>query len=227
MEVVRVILSVLSVFVALVPERFVVLSAFSQSLDSDFTFTLPPGRKECFFQTMKKDASLEIEYQVLDGAGLDVDFFISSPSGQVLFSDYHKSDGVHTVETEDGDYMFCFDNSFSSVSEKLIFFELILDNMDTDEDPDDWKEYVHGTDMLDMKLEDIMDTMNNVKARLGKSVHIQTLLRAFEARDRNVQESNFDRVNFWSVVNLIVMIIVSTVQVYLVRSLFEDKRIRT
>lgn len=34
--------------------------------------------------------------QVLDGAGLDVDFIISSPSGQILFSDYHKSDGVHT-----------------------------------------------------------------------------------------------------------------------------------
>lgn len=61
-----------------------------------------------------------------------------------------------SVETEDGDYMFCFDNTFSSVSEKLIFFELIMDNMDTDEDPDDWKEYVRGTDMLDMKLEDIM-----------------------------------------------------------------------
>lgn len=61
-----------------------------------------------------------------------------------------------SVETEDGDYMFCFDNTFSAVSEKIIFFELILDNMDTDEDPDDWKEYVHGTDMLDMKLEDIM-----------------------------------------------------------------------
>lgn len=227
MEPVRVFLCVLSVFVSLFSDRLVVLAAFSQSLDSDFTFTLPPGRKECFYQTMKKEASLEIEYQVLDGAGLDVDFYISSPSGQVLFSDYRKSDGVHTIETEDGDYMFCFDNTFSSVSEKLIFFELILDNMDTEE-PNDWKEYVHGTDMLDMKLEDIMDTINNVKARLGKSVQIQTVLRAFEARDRNLQESNFDRVNLWSVINLVVMVLVSAVQVYLVRSLFEDKRkIRT
>ncbi|XP_073333211.1 transmembrane emp24 domain-containing protein 5 [Pagrus major] len=228
MEVVRVLLCVLSVFGALISERFVVLASFSQSMDSDFTFTLPPGRKECFYQTMKNDASLEIEYQVLDGAGLDVDFTISAPSGQVLFSDYRKSDGVHTVETEDGDYMFCFDNTFSAVSEKLIFFELILDNMDTDEEPEDWKEYVHGTDMLDMKLEDIMDTINNVKSRLGKSVQIQTVLRAFEARDRNLQESNFDMVNLWSVINLIVMMLVSAVQVYLVRSLFEDKRkIRT
>lgn len=224
MEPGRVFLCVVSVLVSLLSERFVVLAAFSQSLDSDFTFTLPAGRKECFYQTMKKDASLEIEYQVLDGASLDVDFFISSPSGHVLFSDHRKSDGVHTVETEDGDYMFCFDNTFSTVSEKLIFFELILDNMDTDEDPDDWKEYVHGTDILDMKLEDIMDTINNVKARLGKSVHIQTVLRAFEARDRNLQESNYDRVNFWSVVNMMAMVLVSAVQVYLVRSLFEDKR---
>lgn len=37
---------------------------FSQSFDSDFTFTLPAGQKECFYQTMKKDATLEIEYQV-------------------------------------------------------------------------------------------------------------------------------------------------------------------
>lgn len=68
------------------------------------------------------------------------------------------------------------------------------------------------------------DTINNVKSRLGKSMQIQTLLRAFEARDRNIQESNFDTVNFWSIVNLAVMMLVSAVQVYLVRSLFEEKR---
>lgn len=53
----------LCLFSVLVSEKFLV-AAFSQSLVSDFTFTLPAGRKECFFQTMKKDASLEIEYQV-------------------------------------------------------------------------------------------------------------------------------------------------------------------
>ncbi|XP_024273947.1 transmembrane emp24 domain-containing protein 5 [Oncorhynchus nerka] len=221
MDVVR---GLLCLFSVLVSEMFMV-AAFSQSMDSDFTFTLPSGRKECFFQTMKKDASLEIEYQVLDGAGLDVDFSLSSPTGHVLYSDHRKSDGVHTVETEDGDYMFCFDNSFSAVSEKIIFFELIMDNMEQEgEEPEDWKEYIHGTDMLDMKLEDIMDTINSVKARLGKSLQIQTLLKAFEARDRNIQESNYNRVNMWSMTNMLVMVLVTGVQVYLIRSLFDDKR---
>ncbi|XP_077574044.1 transmembrane emp24 domain-containing protein 5 [Stigmatopora nigra] len=216
MATVRSFTCVLSVLLVALSERFSVLAVFSQSLDSDFTFTLPGGHKECFYQTMKKGASLEIEYQVLDGAGLDVNFDISSPTGELLYIDHQRSDGMHTVETEDGDYAFCF----NSDSEKLVFFELILDNMDADEDPDDWKEYIHGADMLDMKLEDIMETIRSVKSRLGKSVHIQTALRAFEARDRNLQESNFNRVNFWSMVNLAVMVVVSCVQVYVVRSLF-------
>ncbi|TNN35856.1 Transmembrane emp24 domain-containing protein 5 [Liparis tanakae] len=63
MEVVRALLCLLSVFAALLSDRLVVLASFSQSLDSDFTFTLPAGRKECFYQTMKRDASLELEYQ--------------------------------------------------------------------------------------------------------------------------------------------------------------------
>ncbi|XP_074688617.1 transmembrane emp24 domain-containing protein 5 isoform X2 [Strix aluco] len=138
---------------------------FSPSLDSDFTFTLPAGRKECFYQPMRKEASLELEYQVLDGAGLDVDFHLLSPKGETLVFDERKSDGVHTVETEDGDYMFCFDNTFSTISEKVIFFELILDNMGEDgQDQEDWKKYVTGTDLLDMKLEDILDDTT----RLGR-----------------------------------------------------------
>lgn len=57
----------------------------------------------------------------------------------------------------DGDYEFCFDNSFSRMSEKVIFFELILDHMNEEgEEQEDWKNYVIGTDLLDMKLEDIL-----------------------------------------------------------------------
>ncbi|XP_055979591.1 transmembrane emp24 domain-containing protein 5 [Sorex fumeus] len=199
-------------------------AGFAPSLDSDFTFTLPAGLKECFYQPMPPKASLEIEYQVLDGAGLDVDFLLVSPEGRTLVFEQRKSDGVHTVETEVGDYMFCFDNTFSTVSEKVIFFELILDNMGEQEQEEDWKKFITGTDMLDLKLEDILESINSIKSRLSKSGHIQTLLRAFEARDRNIQESNFDRVNFWSLVNLVVMVTVSAIQVYMLKSLFEDKR---
>lgn len=174
---------------------------------------------------MKNEATLEIEYQVLDGAGLDVNFYIVNPKNDILLFEERRSDGVHTVETEDGDYMFCFDNTFSTISEKVIFFELILDNIGEDgKEDEDWKKYIMGNDPLDMKLEDILEKMNNVKARLSKSVQLQTFLKAFEARDRNIQESNCERVNTWSMINLVVMVVVSAVQVYMLKSWFEEKR---
>lgn len=42
-------------------------AGFTPSLDSDFTFTLPAGQKECFYQPMPLKGSLEIEYQVSVG----------------------------------------------------------------------------------------------------------------------------------------------------------------
>uniref|UniRef100_A0A8B9SE80 Transmembrane p24 trafficking protein 1 n=1 Tax=Apteryx owenii TaxID=8824 RepID=A0A8B9SE80_APTOW len=163
--------------------------------------------------------------QVIGGAGLDVDFSLESPSGLLLVSEYRKSDGVHTVEpTEAGDYKLCFDNSFSTISEKLVFFELIFDSAQDDDDADNWMEAVEPEDMLDIKIEDIKESIETMKSRLERSIQMQTLLRAFEARDRNLQESNLGRVNFWSAVNLGVLVVVAFLQVYMLKSLFEDKR---
>lgn len=50
---------------------------------------------------------------------------------------------------------------------------------------------------------------------LSKVRHIQDQLRAFEARDRNVAESNFTRVNSWSMVQIALMLIVGFIQVSL------------
>ncbi|XP_015265933.1 PREDICTED: transmembrane emp24 domain-containing protein 1, partial [Gekko japonicus] len=167
---------------------------------------------------------LQSALEIIGGAGLDVDFSLESPSGVLLVDEYRRSDGLHTVEpTETGDYKLCFDNSFSTISEKLVFFELIFDSPQDDEDLNGWAEMAEP-EALDIKIEDIKESIETVKSRLERSIQMQALLRAFEARDRNLQESNLSRVNFWSAVNLSVLLVVSFLQVYLLKSLFEDKR---
>ncbi|KAF1402873.1 Transmembrane emp24 domain-containing protein 1, partial [Spheniscus humboldti] len=170
--------------------------------------------------------------QVIGGAGLDVDFSLESPSGLLLVSEHRRSDGAHTVEpTEAGDYKLCFDNSFSTISEKLVFFELIFDSAQEEEEEeeeeeggDGWVEAAEPEETLDVKIEDIKESIETMRSRLERSIQMQTLLRAFEARDRNLQESNLGRVNFWSAVNLGVLVVVAFLQVYMLKSLFEDKR---
>lgn len=41
------------------------VSCFGQNLDSEFTFLLPAGRSDCFFQMAIKNGTMEVEYQVI------------------------------------------------------------------------------------------------------------------------------------------------------------------
>lgn len=65
--------------------------------------------------------------------------------------------------------------------------------------------------------------LDRMGQNLDKSRNLQTVLKMYEARDRNIVEQNFDRVNFFSGLHSAVMIIVGLIQVYLIRSLFDDK----
>lgn len=58
---------------------------------------------------------------------------------------------------------------------------------------------------------------------LEKAQRIQNLFKAYEIIDRNLMEHNFERVNFWSLVNISLMVCVGVIQVVMIRSLFEDR----
>ncbi|TRY65889.1 hypothetical protein DNTS_022757, partial [Danionella cerebrum] len=163
--------------------------------------------------------------QVIAGSGLDVGFTLISPSGYRLLSDFRKSDGIHTVEpTEEGDYRICFDNSFSRISEKMVYVEVLTDaSQDDEEEDEDWAALAEPEDSLEYKLEDIRDSMEGVHRNLERSRQLQASLRAFEARDRFLLEDNLWRVSFWSSASLLVMLSVAFIQIYTVRRLFTDR----
>uniref|UniRef100_A0A3B5MIH9 GOLD domain-containing protein n=1 Tax=Xiphophorus couchianus TaxID=32473 RepID=A0A3B5MIH9_9TELE len=220
------------------------VQCFGQSQDSEFTFLLPAGRSECFYQTAIKNGTMEVEYQVIAGAGMDVDFTIISPQGARLIIENRRSDGVHVVEPmEEGDYEICFDNGFSRFSEKMVFFEIIIEGQGGDVGGDDEFPGVEEPDgslysffllLFSISLCDLntvalcsvspQETMDSLHKRLERSRQMQTVLRAFEARDRNLLEDNLWRVSFWSCASVLVMLCVAVTQVYTVRKLFDDKR---
>ena len=56
--------------------------------------------------------------------------------------------------TEDGDYRLCFDNSFSKLSEKMVFFEVILEGQAGAADRgDSWVEMDQTESLVEFKLE--------------------------------------------------------------------------
>lgn len=198
--------------------------------DMSFTFLLPAGSTECFFQTTENSGSLEVSYQVIAGSGLDVSFSLISPGGYKVVSDFRRSDALHMVPlTEEGDYRLCFDNSFSKLAKKMVFFEVIINNPNmADDGLDQWADMVRPESPVEYKLKDIRESMDSVNQHLERTLKLQAVLRAFEARDRYLLEDNLWRVSFWSCLSLLVMLAVAVTQIYTLRSLFEErKRVHT
>uniref|UniRef100_A0A8C9ZNN9 Transmembrane p24 trafficking protein 1a n=1 Tax=Sander lucioperca TaxID=283035 RepID=A0A8C9ZNN9_SANLU len=171
-------------------------------------------------------------YMVIAGSGLDVGFALISPSGYRLVSDFRRSDGIHMVDlTEGGDYRLCFDNSFSKLSEKMVFFEVIINGQSSaGGGQNEWADVATTESMLEYKLEDIKVKHLNYLMSFFLTSHRQvlTVLRALEARDRYLLEDNLWQVSFWSCLNLLVMLTVAVTQIYTLQRLFDDtKRVCT
>lgn len=58
------------------------------------------------------------------------------------------------------------------------------------------------------------ESMDALHRRLERSRQMQTVLKAFEARDRNLLEDNLWRVSFWSCASVLVMLCVALTQVH-------------
>ena len=55
--------------------------------------------------------------------------------------------------TEKGDYEICFDNSFSRITKKSVFFEIIVDTgEDALEEDGDWKKFISPDETFGDKL---------------------------------------------------------------------------
>ncbi|KAM3958649.1 transmembrane emp24 domain-containing protein 5 [Aphomia sociella] len=197
--------------------------------EKDITFTVQAGKMDCFFQKVGLNEVIDIEYQVIDATHgeLDVSFQLADPEGLVIVTDYKKPENSHRhTATVDGDYRFCFDNTFSTFSQKTVFFDLMIDTEDEhDKDYDDDREMELGNaaESYMMRIRDISESVSRMKDNVSAARRLQELHSAHEARDRNLAEDMCSRVLTWSMWQILLMLFVGVTQVYFVRSLFEDK----
>ncbi|KAI6187470.1 hypothetical protein M3Y98_00247300 [Aphelenchoides besseyi] len=197
----------------------------------DFTIEIRPGKYECYFQsvTSEKHKNMEIEYQVIDGGDLNINFMLIH-GADVLVQDHMKTDANHKIPLKGlGDYQLCFDNTFSYQARKVVFFEVFLTDSDGNMDDVDLSQFANNDSNFAKRLEEIGITLvefhaasNRIKNSLNKIEYYQSTLRSFEHRDKVIMAANLSRVSFYSLLTTAVLLIVAVLQVYTIRSLFEE-----
>jgi protein ERP2 len=195
------------------------------ALETSFTYRLEPGIEECFFQPVPKDSTTEIEYQVIEGGDLDVDFSLHGVNGEVISSELRQGDGMHTIDSNrEGNIEFCFGNTFSRVTRKIIFVDIGV-NRDSEES---WTTFDEIDESVDSDFKPVVESVHKVSSGMERVQRDQDLIRGREARHRHTVESNEFRVPMWSIVNCLVMILATGFQVFFVKRLFmDDGKVRT
>jgi len=200
-------------------------------VEREMTVNIEAGKEECFYEDVAAGNTLTVEYQVIDGGSgqlseLDINFRIVNSQGQPIFAEFKKPDGAHSHRSEEaGDYKICFDNKFSYLSSKVVYFEIL--NVNEEEDYDDlagiFDDDEYGGEYHDVQASDIEAQLKKIKDDIVKARHLQDQIRLTDLKDRSIAEHNFERVNFLSTFYVIILVISGLSQVALLRSLFDDK----
>ncbi|CAG0922044.1 unnamed protein product [Notodromas monacha] len=200
---------------------FMVLGASSAMKPVSLSVKVQPRSRDCFYVPIVAGKTLFVSYEVLDGGmgELDIDFLArrSSDSAPVVY-DQRAMTNEHEIEAvETGEVELCFDNSVSHVNAKTVWFDASLRGADGKSESDDleFSQLVEDVSLFSGTVEDIKEAISVIRANLARARSHQETIRTHEARDRNIAENNYNRVNSWSVFQLLLMLLVGTVQVSL------------
>ncbi|KAL0479535.1 hypothetical protein AKO1_007729 [Acrasis kona] len=190
---------------------FAILATVVQCL----TIRIEPRTEQCFYETVSHaGAKIAVYFLVSAGGHLDADFKVTAPNGTVVLQGTHETEKLYNLYAHDeGNYKFCFSNEMSTLTQKTVLFEIYVGDV---LDPHLAKEEQHE-DRLILSLERLNFGMDQ----------IVTLLKFHKEREsshRDLVEEMNTNVVVWSLVEVIVLVILSIFQVYYLRHFFNIKR---
>ena len=184
-----------------------------------FTIKVRARKRECFYDALEPGDVVRMEWQVVKGG--DIDFFFTEPDYTIRVVHQRSPGSASMVNIEaKGEYEICLDNTFSTMTDKLVFFS--VDVQATAQKKQ--KDAEAPSSPLTQANVTIEDGLVGISEKLHQVTLQQEFFQALEAKHRYLLESNNSRVLWWSVLECTVMVVVSAVQVMVIRSLFQMKR---
>ena len=161
--------------------------------------------------------------KVQSGGSFDIDYTVKDPRGVTLLQGNKERQGdfVYTVNTV-GEHAHCFSNYMSSYTPKLIDFEITAQDdrfRVKAELPDNKK-------IKDEHLSPLETSLLKISASLSNIARNQKYFRTRENRNFATVESTESRIFYFSVVESLLIMSMSVLQVFVVRTFFKNTKAR-
>lgn len=154
--------------------------------------------------------------QVISGGNYDVDLTLYGPGGRIIYETQRKQyDSIDFDADEKGEYYFCFSNEFSSFTHKIVYFDLMVG----DEEPLTDEMGAHHTALTQLEMSTL---------RIHEALKIvrdyQTHHRLREMSGRDTAEFLNERVQYWSLGESALFVVIGLTTVLILRRFFAEKR---
>ena len=177
---------------------------------------IPANSNFCFnVNSNKKGQRLSFAFAVEAGGAYDIDYQIIDPELKVVESGSKQKHADLVLEAGVGEYAFCFSNAMSTFSEKVVDFDIFLEETEVPLKP--------ATDTgiagLDDSLRRIINSTNTI-------IRMQKYFMARELRNMVTAKSTDSRIFWFNIVGCTVLVGMSCLQVFIVRAFFRSDKKR-
>ncbi|SNX83970.1 related to ERP2 - p24 protein involved in membrane trafficking [Melanopsichium pennsylvanicum] len=181
------------------------------------TTLVEPHERSCFYAWV--DAAGEkvgFYFAVQSGGHFDIDYTVHDPDNKLII-DGQKERQLDIIFTGNtiGEYTFCFENTMSTLADKLIDFDITVESEPRLDLP------IQPSKLLKEHSAPLEEMIGNLQDKLTQVGRTQRYFRVRENRNFDTVQSTQSKIFWYSVVESVTMLGVSAAQVYIVRALFE------
>ncbi|CAI7666802.1 unnamed protein product [Penicillium palitans] len=183
------------------------------------TYRLEANEKACFFTNVdQSNAKVAFYFAVQSGGSFDVDYSVTAPGGKIVLDGTKERQGdfVFTAQSV-GEYTFCFNNEMSTFAEKMVDFEIAVENEQRAQLPSRQGASPEQTSSLE-------ESIYKLSAQLSTVSRNQKYFRTRENRNFSTVRSTERRIFNFSVIESLMMVSMAALQVFVVRFFFQGAR---
>ncbi|KTW29758.1 hypothetical protein T552_00965 [Pneumocystis carinii B80] len=187
---------------------------------SSLTIQLSPNKKQCFYTFVDEVGKKVIFYfAVRSGGSFDINYQIFDTNKNIIFNGVKEKLGdIEFMAKYKGEYMFCFSNEMSTLTDKILDFQVSVENEERAVLPESGNNINEQTGTLDEYLIRISRVFSAIR-------HSQKYLNLRENRNLSTVQSTESRIFWFSITESILILVVSVLQVLILKTFFTSKTI--
>ncbi|EMD35821.1 hypothetical protein CERSUDRAFT_53151 [Gelatoporia subvermispora B] len=182
---------------------------------SALTTSIGANERLCFYADVDKAGEkIGFYFAVQAGGSFDIDFEVKDPNERVILDGARERQGdyVFTANTV-GEYAFCFENDMSTLTEKLIDFDIMVESEPRREPPAKPGQISEHTTALEESIFRLNGMLLSIK-RNQKYFHTR------ENRGFDIVKAIQNRLFWYAVMECLGVIGMAVLQVYILQTFF-------